>query len=119
MTMTADRQVTGRARSRRGSDLSDRQVAYSVRDGKSVTATLSTGDQISGYVMGSDDFHWAIVDTSGEVHLVHKSSPSLKIDSKSTIAQASVKIRDMVAVFRDSVMRDHFHHTPASSRQKD
>lgn len=120
MTMTADRQDTSRARAaRRGSAQSDRQVAYAVRDGKAVTATLATGEKITGFVFGADDYHWSIVAKSGDVFLVHKSSPALKIHSESTIETATAAIQKMVAVFRSAVLRDHFNHTPPSRQQKD
>lgn len=119
MTMTVDREDTGRARARRGSSLSDKQVAFAVRDGKAVTATLSTGEKITGHVFGSDDYHWSIVTVSGDIVLVHKSSPSLKIHTDPSIEAATDVVQRLVSSFRAAVMRDHFKQDSSRQTQKD
>ena len=95
-------------RAARGSSLSDRQVAYSVRDGRLVTVTLPNGEQINGYVMGSDDYHWALVTLNEEIVLVHKSVPSLCIDRRGSMPAQSERIKSLTAAFRQFVMETHF-----------
>lgn len=117
MTMTAEQGAPSRGKARKGSAQSDRQVAFAVKDGKAVTASLFPGREIRGFVIGADDFHWSVVDEDGRVHLVHKSSPALSIDAEPSIDQANAQIRDMVEDFRAYIIREHFNRTP--SRQKD
>lgn len=118
MTMTAERGPTGKARARRGSAESDTQVAFAVRDGKAVTATLSTGEKVNGYVFGSDDYHWSIVTPDGEIVLVHKASPALQIHVEPTIKGASTMVQALVSHYRNAVLRDVFNQTPPSRQQK-
>lgn len=63
----------------RGSVMSDKQVNAAVRDNRQVQALLHDGTQVAGWICGVDDYHWALVDESAVVHLVHKSAPSLTI----------------------------------------
>ena len=121
MTMTADRVDTtedgsrprrDRGTKRRGSFHSDRQVAFAVRDGKAVTAIIATGEQITGWVFGADDYHWSIVTADGGIVLVHKSSPALKIHRTPSLSTAPASIQSLVSRFRDALLRDHFHQSP-------
>jgi hypothetical protein len=56
-----------------GSQLSRRQVAFSVKLGKIVTAYLPSGKELRGYIFGSDDYHWQMVSPELDTHLIHKS----------------------------------------------
>lgn len=118
--MTADVEQTGTAvrssRTRRGSTQSDRQIAFAVRDGKMVTVTISTGEKVTGYVFGVDDFHWLIITPHVETLMVHKSAPSVLIHQKSTLDAAHAEVQTLVSHFRSSVLRDYFKTTPSSRR---
>jgi hypothetical protein len=116
MTVTSEGTRTDSPKGqRRGSSLSDRQVAHAVKDGKAVTATLATGDKVEGWIFGSDDFHWSIVTREHDVYLVHKSSPALLIHRDSSIETADKAVQAMVSTYRDSVLRTHFNHTSPQS----
>lgn len=112
MASDTDRDVAVKRapRPRRGSSQSDRVVAYSVRDGKQVTASLANGRDVTGFIFGADDFHWSIITEDGQTVLVHKSCPSLLVSQFATIATAPGSVQALVASFRAAVMRDHFHH---------
>lgn len=101
----------------RGSSLSDRQVAFAVRDGRMVTATLSSGEVVEGYIMGTDDYHWALVTADERVVLIHKSAPSLCINRTSSIEDQSVEVQNLATPFRRVVMETHFSVSPDQSRK--
>jgi hypothetical protein len=65
---------TGARKTKRGSAVSDRQIFHAVKDGRPVQAVLGSGEKIPlAYVLGVDDYHWALIDHDLSVHLVHKS----------------------------------------------
>ena len=47
---------------RRGSEMTDKQVEESARRGRKITCRFLTGTshEVSGYVVGLDDYHWMI-----------------------------------------------------------
>lgn len=98
---------------RQGSTMSDRQVAYAVKDGRMVTVTLPDGQEITGYIFGKDDYHWALVTPDGEVALVHKSAPALRISATSSLSGAVESVRDMVEIYRQHVISTYFNQTPS------
>ena len=73
-----------------------------------VTATLPNGQQVYGYVMGSDDYHWALVTLEEDVVLVHKSAPALRIENSTSTQEQSDRIKTMTSGFRQFVMETHF-----------
>jgi sRNA-binding regulator protein Hfq len=87
-----------------------------VRDGKQVTAFLSNGMTVTGWVFGADDYHWSIANDEGQIFLIHKTTPAVQIHPEPTIDNAPEHIQQMVTPYRDAVLRDHFKST--SSRQK-
>lgn len=99
---------------KRGSEFSDKQIAYAVRDRRQVIAHMSGGVKIVGYIFGSDDYHWGIVGVSGDkTVLVHKSSVCLEISSLN--AQPTERARELTEPFRDYVMKNVFGQTPATT----
>lgn len=117
MSVTAERSAApSRRDQRRGSSVSDRQVAHAVKNGRKVTATLVTGDTVTGYVMGADDYHWAMTADDGRIVLVHKSSPSLHIHADSTLDTESEATQKMVAPYRDLILREYFNQTPPADK---
>lgn len=109
--MSEPRDRTGR--SRRGSDVSERQIAFAVRDGKAVTAMLPDGRGLRGYVIGIDDYHWVIIEPDTEqVHLVHKSSPVLSIAKDSTLDGEPKAIKEACSSFRSKVTQEYFNQQP-------
>lgn len=59
--------------------MSDRQLARAATSGRRLTITFHTGEPITGYLVGSDDFHWLIAHIAyagadPQVTLVHKGS---------------------------------------------
>lgn len=68
---------------RSGSAMSDKQLARTVLDGRILTFTTSTGDIVTGYLGGMDNYHWLVVTPQKEQVLVHKSAPKIKIGDKS------------------------------------
>lgn len=95
---------------KRGSAFSDKQIAFAVKDGKPVRVYFDDCLQIQGWICGIDDYHWGVVDASGEVNLVHKSVGRLTILSEPMGIPPEVEA--IVAPCRDYVMREFFK-TPA------
>lgn len=55
-----------------GATVSNRQLAYTVRDGRRVTFHIPNLDPVLGYLAGMDDYHWLVVTPDLKLHLVHK-----------------------------------------------
>lgn len=62
-------------------------MAWAVREGRLVTATLPSGCEVSGYVCGWDQYHWDLIDTELRHCLVHKSNPLVRIAATNTYDQ--------------------------------
>lgn len=103
-----------KGKARKGSHASTSQIAWSVRDGKAVTAFLNGHEPIRGWVAGMDDYHWIVVDEEGHTTLVHKSAPAMQIESSPSIESAPQAVQDRVSTFRDFLMREHFNHVEPS-----
>lgn len=81
--------------------MSDRQIAYAATAGRKVTFTSvqALHPPITGYVCGSDDYHWLVAytdETSENVttSLVHKGlAPTVTISPVSTLADEPPAIR--------------------------
>lgn len=109
----------------RGSDLSDRQLARSVVGGHKVTFLVPHEGPITGYIFGSDDYHWAVVTPDVETILVHKSTPLVRISTDETYSGEPNRERmeEMVSPFRAYVSRTYFRdkkmpEDSASTRQR-
>lgn len=64
----------------RGAHLSNKQIARAAVDGKIVTFFSAPESILArGYVVGMDDYHWMVYTSSGDIALVHKSAPMVKI----------------------------------------
>lgn len=57
--------------------MSSKQLARTVVDGKAITFRFVSGEPITGYLCGMDDFHWMVITSSCEKHLIHKGSASI------------------------------------------
>jgi hypothetical protein len=105
-----------RRRTRRGSALSDRQIAYSVRTGQRIAVLLPLlGDvEVAGYAFGLDDYHLGLVTRDGQRLLIHKSA-HLMFSREGTYANEPRReeLEALVAPFRRWVERVHFGHTAA------
>lgn len=106
--------TTSKRSTKRGSEFSDRQIAHAVRDRKMVKAILPNGEEVSGFIYGSDDYHWGIVSCEGATVLVHKSGVCLEITSM-TLPDFRKYQQDVVSPviepFRDNVMEKFFGKT--------
>lgn len=98
---------------RRGASLSDKQVAYSVRDGQQVTAYLAGHEPVTGYVYGADDYHWALVTAELDRYLIHKST-HLMFGREDTYAaeRHHDELEKLVGPFRAWVLTSHFGRQP-------
>ena len=91
---------------RDGSAMSSKQLARTVHDGKMLTFHLTTGDDIKGYLCGMDDYHWMIVTTDGEIHLIHKGGAIvIDISAQATYHEKhkTAELEQVIAPFRDHV----------------
>lgn len=69
-----------RTKDRQGSRMSDRQMARAATSGRRIRFAFTGLDPISGYLVGSDDFHWLVAtfnQQSPEICMVHKGSAVL------------------------------------------
>ena len=98
-----------------GSEMSSKQLARTVVDGRLLTFHLSTGDSIVGYLCGMDDFHWMIVTLDGGRHLIHKGAAALiDIASESTYDEEhhNSDLEEIISPFRQVVERGVFGRDP-------
>lgn len=96
---------------RRGSSFTDKQIWFAVAHDRPVEVTFPDGSTLEGWVCGMDDFHWGVCHGSGQVTLVHKSVPKVSILDGEMYGPVPDLIEQVVAPFRDSVMREHFGQT--------
>jgi len=117
MTTTPSRAPSkGTSSGRRGSNFSDKQVAQSVKDRTPVRVTLVDESVVDGWIYGMDDFHWGIVDTTGDTYLVHKSAPVLQFLSYPVLTgEEGSAVTDKTEPFRDYVMRAIFNQQPQTA----
>lgn len=96
-------------RARRGSEISDRQVAQAAIRGRQVVFRwLNTQPQheVRGYVVGMDDYHWMVAvplpeemlqDDGGDpiaIHLVHRSASLIVLPPQATLAFEPTVVQD-------------------------
>lgn len=98
--------------------MSDKQIAFAVKNGHPVKVVLASGETITmAYVLGLDDYHVALIDHDLSVHLVHKSVPCITILSGLALERDThpnaEQIGERTAAFREKIRRDHFNQTPA------
>lgn len=101
--------------------MSTRQIARAAVEGRKVTFKFETLDSITGYVVGQDDYHWFVIDPSGnnpslapETMLVHKGSAAvLKIHTEPTLTTEPAKdfIETVGSSFWDFCNRTYFNRT--------
>lgn len=112
--MGANRGADDRAK---GASMSSKQLARTVLHGRLLTFRLLTGDSITGYLCGMDDFHWMVVTGEGQKHLIHKASAGL-ITLADTASFEEEPLRDelekIVGPFREFVQRSFFGRNTAS-----
>jgi hypothetical protein len=105
----------------RGSDMSSKQLARTVLHGRAVTFRFPSGDAVTGYLCGMDDFHWMVVTSDGLKHLIHKGSASV-ITMADTPSYNSEPLCDemeaVVGPFRRFVEEVLFGRTPSASRER-
>jgi hypothetical protein len=109
---------------RTGSSMSSRQIARAAVDGRKVTFQFHTLRPITGYVVGQDDFHWFVIDPSGdnpnlspETLLVHKGSAAvIKIHSEPTLSTEPEQgyIEKVGSAFWQFCNRTYFGINPAT-----
>lgn len=91
----------------RGSRMTDRQIGQAALRGRLVTALVG-GREVSGYACGSDSYHWALVDPTGRVWLVHKSS-TIRIGTDGDLAaetdEARASVERVAGPFREYVRK--------------
>ncbi len=98
-----------------GSEMSSKQLARTVVDGRLLTFHLLNGESIKGYLCGMDDFHWMIVTTDEEKHLIHKAAAALiKIAPEPTYDEKhrSSGLEEVISPFRQLVERGVFGRDP-------
>ncbi len=75
--------------------MSTRQIARAAVEGRQVTFSFTTLPDVTGYVVGADDYHWFVINPSGnnptlspETLLVHKGSAAVvRIHTEPTLVQ--------------------------------
>lgn len=90
-----------------GSEMSSKQLARTVLDGKQVTVWDGTSEApVTGYLCGMDAYHWLIITPDdGEIHLIHKSAPRIKIHREKTysVEPSHARLEKVVGPFRTSL----------------
>ena len=78
---------------RRGSTVSDKQLGRAAAEGKAVRFYTEGTEKppVLGYVVGMDDYHWAVGILSTEglplVTLIHRSCPVISISPDTTLTE--------------------------------
>jgi hypothetical protein len=105
--------------------MSAKQIARTVIDGKLLTfRPFATAPDftVCGYVYGMDDYHWAVVEPSGQTHLVHKGAPVVTLGLESTFTDEAQheKLEQLVGPFRRYIERNDFgRDVPDPARDAD
>jgi hypothetical protein len=90
---------------RRGSTMSDKQIAHAVVNDIPVTfRIIGTGNplvEVVGWVCGVDDFHWNVVDAQGFTKLIHKTTAIVEPHSDSLAPTEAAEA--VVAPFRKHI----------------
>lgn len=111
---------------RQGSRMSDRQLARAATSGRHLIFHFLHGEPLTGYLVGSDDFHWLVAHHEGsqyQVTLVHKaSSPRITISPSPTLANQDADyqafVRQIGAGFWSFCDQTYFGKTPPKSTSK-
>jgi hypothetical protein len=82
--------------------MSRKTLAHAVRSWQMLTFTLSPEWEIRGWLCGLDDYHYKVVDLSGNIHLIHKTQAIVTIN-ESEGALMSEDLRVIVAPFRSAL----------------
>lgn len=106
-----------------GSGLSTKQLQRTVLDGRQVTFHFAAGipvHGITGYICGMDDFHWMVVTSRGQQHLIHKGS-AVFVTLAETPSWNAEPIREqldeVVGPYRQWVARNVFGRDPQPARE--
>jgi hypothetical protein len=98
--------------------MSSKQLARTVMHGRAITFRFPSGEDITGYLCGMDDFHWMVVTADCQKHLIHKGSASV-ITLADTDSYDSEPRRDemeeVIGPFRRFVSEAYFGRRPASA----
>lgn len=93
-----------------GAHMSSMQLARTVIEGQRVVFT-TTAATIDGYLCGMDDYHWMVVQATGEVVLVHKAqTPVVTIKSVKTYQDEDRRevLEKIIGPFREHVAKTYF-----------
>lgn len=93
MAETGTATQDGRA-TRSPSHFSDKQILGAAKRGKTVSVVLPNGEEVEGWICGMDAFHWGIVSANGDVTLIHKSAPSLRIGDSIEMTELARKVAE-------------------------
>lgn len=89
---------------RRGSNVSDRQIAGAASRGRKVTfqfLTANPGHEVSGYIVGMDDYHWMVASVVPESTRVQGDSPiALSLVHKSRVDL--IRLHDASTINKES-----------------
>lgn len=102
----------------RGSAMSSKQLARTVLHGRAVTFRFASGEPITGYLCGMDDFHYMIVTPQGQKHLIHKGSASIITLADTPSYESEPLLPDLekiVGPFRTHVESAYFGRKPVAS----
>lgn len=95
-------------RRRRGSDLSDKQIAHAAMRGRKVTFqyfSTQPAHELTGYIVGMDDYHWMVASVVSPVShddlivntLVHKSRVDMiRLHPDSTIDKETPEVQEAI-----------------------
>ena len=101
---------------RRGAQVSTKQLVVTVLNDRRVTMRYLVAGvvELHGWIGGWDDFHWVVVDERADVHLVHKTTVTVKI-SKSDNTAMPDEVRQVVAGFKKWVQENYGRKTDGAS----
>jgi len=102
--------------------MSTKQLARTVIDGRLLHFRFASGvpSNLKGYLCGMDDFHWMIVTSKGQQHLVHKGSASIiTIADEPSYADEPEReaLEKLVAPYRSWVEANVYGRDPQPARE--
>lgn len=106
---------SGETKPRRGSWLSERQLAHAVVHNQIVEFVFLSGrPSISGWVAGWDDYHWFVVTETCRKYLIHKASVCVEIHARDRDALPE-GVERIVSPFRGWVQANVYSQKESSS----
>lgn len=85
--------------------MSRKTLGHAVRRWKMLTFTLAPGWEIRGWLCGLDDYHYKVVDISGNIHLIHKSQAVVTISDEAEVLITD-DLREIVSPFRAALEQE-------------